>query len=574
MKVFRRLRQAVVRGLINSNLHFKLGLIGVIVGLTSGFAALGLNFGLHFFAHRFSAVAADWWSILLPPAGLILTVILLKYIIKDFDGHGLPEVIHSISLKGGALRLRSSFSKLLGSLITISFGGSAGPEAPVVVSGSSIGSNFARFFQSDDKTKIAVSGAGAAAAIAAIFNAPITGIIFTMEVIIGEWAAVYMLPVVIASVTATELSRIFNGNQIPFSHSSLEILPNDIFLSIGLAFLTAMLSVLFIRTLRFTAEQLQEKIPNALLKALSTGLLIGMIIFFMPQVRGEGYKMVEALISGNYQGTLRLLVLIVLFKIIATSLTLNGGGAGGVFAPALLIGSTGGILYFEFISMIIPQMSLSHPGLYALMGMAGVISGTLAAPLTGIFLIVEITGAYNAVLPLMLISFLSSTMARRLEKHSIYHHELVSRGHLHRPRTDGRILADIHIEELLEKDMISISPQLLLKDMIPIIKKSRRNYFPVIDPDSKHFRGIITFNDLKEFIFSPQLANSIFIEEIMDRDIISVSPNDTLMDIQDKFDQTRLWSLPVVKDNKFLGLISKATMLDLYRKELKVQTDR
>ena len=208
------------------------------------------------------------------------------------------------------------------------------------------------------------------------------------------------------------------------------------------------------------------------------------------------------------------------------------------------------------------------------MGMAGVLSGTLAAPLSGVFLVAEITAGYDAILPLMLISFLSSTFARRLEKHSIYHYELVLKGHLHRPRTDGRILADIHIEELLEQDMISVSPNMLLRDMIPVIKKSRRNYFPVISPDDNSFHGMVYFNDLKQFIFNPTMLGSILVEELTDTDMTCVSPDDTLMDIQDKFDQTSLWSLPVVRDGQFLGLISKATMLDLYRKELKVQTDR
>ncbi|MCK5521175.1 MAG: chloride channel protein, partial [Candidatus Marinimicrobia bacterium] len=440
--------------------------------------------------------------------------------------------------------------------------------------GASIGSNFAKFFGSDEKIKIAVTGAGAAAAIAAIFNAPITGIIFTMEVIIGEWAAVYMLPVVIASVTATELSRAFHGNQIPFSHSGFDILHNDIFLSIGLAIFTAFVSVFFIRSLRKSSEYLNKFFPNHFIKALFAGLLIGIIIYFFPEVRGEGYKLVQSLITEQFEGGIIFLLLIIFLKIAATALTLNGGGAGGVFAPSLLLGSTTGILYYQIIQLFTDDISMSGPGLYALMGMAGVISGTLAAPLSGVFLIVEITSGYEAILPLMLISFLSSTVARLMEKHSIYHHELVKQGHLHRPRTDGRILADIHIEELLEKDMISVKPEMLLKEMIPIIKKSKRNYFPVIDSETEEFRGILYFNDLKNFIFSIELANSIFVEEIMDQELTTVSPSDTLMDIQGKFEQTRLWSLPVVKNGRFLGLISKATMLDLYRKELKVQTDK
>ena len=569
-----QLKNSIQEFLINLDSRFKLGIIGFIVGVTSGLAAVALTFSLKSIASFLNQHKTEYIDFILPVFGLFLTVVFLKYIIRDFGGHGLPEVIHSISLKGGKIKLRSAVSKLIGSLITISSGGSAGPEAPVVVSGSAIGSNFASLFKTDERIRIAVSGSGAAAAIAAIFNAPLTGIIFTMEVIIGEWTPVYLLPVVIASVTGTEISRLLKGNQIPFAHHEINVSITDITAAVGLALFCAFFSIIFIKFLRGTSNTLSQVFKSSLTKAIMGAIPVAIIVYFLPQVRGEGYEFIENLISGRFEEGILLLFLVVIFKIIATSFTLGAGGAGGVFAPALVIGSATGLLFYSIIKTISPQIELSSPGLYSLMGMSGLIGGILNAPLTGIFLIIEITDGYDAILPLLLVSFLSPTIVRFFEHHSIYHYELIKKGLLHRPRTDGRILADIKPIELLEQDQICIHPDYTLKDLIPVIKKSPRNYFPVIDRESKDFLGMIYFNDIKELIFDPGLQSTILVEEIMHTDLITVSLSDSLSEIQKKFDHTDTWSLPVVEDAKFKGLISKAGMLDLYRKELKVQTDK
>lgn len=559
--------------LVNTDSHVKLSVIGVIVGITSGFAALGLNYGLHTFSNFFISVENIWIELVLPSLGLIVTVILLKYIIKDFGGHGLPDVIHSISLKGGKIKFRSAFSKLLGSLITISTGGSAGPEAPIVVSGSAIGSNFAKLFRSDEKIKIAVTGSGAAAAIAAIFNAPITGIIFTMEVILGEWAPVYMLPVAIASVTGTALSRFFNGNQIPFVHRIFEVNTYDIVSAIGLAAFCAVFSVIFIKSMRNTSSLAERLFKNDLSKALVGGILVGIIIYFVPSVRGEGYKLVKELIAGEFSSGIHIVSIIILFKIVATSITLGSGGAGGVFAPGLVIGSLTGLLYHQILVSLSPDLPINGAELFALVGMAGVISGILQAPLTGMFLIIEITSGYDAILPLLIVSFLTPALVKLFEKYSIYHYELVKHGHLQRPRTDGKILADIKPIELLERNFICIKPGILIRDLIPIIKKSKRNYYPVVDEKTGEFYGMVYFNDIKEFVFNREISSAIIIDEIMHTELAYVSLENSLIEIQRKFDETNSWSLPVLEDGNFKGLISKSSILDLYRKELKVQTE-
>ncbi len=570
----KRLNGIIRKIFVNFDTRLQLGIIAFFVGVSSGLAAILLNYGLKKLSFLFHSAKSSLLLILIPALGIFLTVVILKYIIKDFGGHGIPNVIHSISIDGGKLKLRSSFSKLIGGLITISTGNSAGPEAPVVVSGAAIGSNIARYFKSNEMIKIAVTGSGAAAAIAAIFNAPLTGFIFTMEIIIGEWTTPYMLPVAISSVTGTIVSRMFNGNQIPFAHRLYDVGINDIIASIGLAIVISMFSLLFIKSLKNISTIMEKYLKNSMVKGVIGGLVVGLISFQIIEVRGEGYELIKKIISDNYSTSILFLLLIIILKIIATSLTLGSGGTGGVFAPALLIGSAGGFLYYLILQSLLPNVNFGPASLFALVGMGGMVSGTLAAPLTGIFLIVEITSGYDAILPLLLVSFLSSLIVKLFEKHSIYHYELIKQGVFLRPRTDGRILSDIKPSELLETDQIKITPNMLLKDLVPIIKKSKRNYFPVISTKDEQFLGIVNFNDVKEFIFEPNLLSSIIIEEIMQTDFITLSLDENLIQIQKKFDKSKSWSLPVVKNGKFLGLISKATMLDLYRKELKAQTEQ
>lgn len=558
---------------INLDTRLQLVIIGTLVGLCSGFAAVGLTHGLEKLSHLLEQLHGNFYVVLFPMAGITLTVLVLKYIIKDFGGHGVPEVLYSVSMKGGALKFRSSFSRLVGSLITIASGGSAGPEAPVVISGAAIGSNIAGYFKSNERIRVAVTGSGAAAAIASIFNAPVTGVIFTMEVILGEWVPQNMLPVAISSVTGTVVSRLLKGNQIPFTHRRFEFNINDIFATVGLAVAFALFSLVFIRMLKWISMSLDKYLKNFLVQAVCGGLLVGIITIFFPIVKGEGYELVRELIAGDFTSPAAVVLVLILMKMLATSLTLGAGGAGGVFAPSLVIGSLGGFFYFQLLTLAFPWATFSGAALFSLVGMAGMLSGTLHAPLSGIFLIVEITGGYDAILPLLLVSFLVSTLVKLVEKHSIYHYELVKKGFLLRPRTDGRILSEIQPEELLETDLVTVYPGMVLKELIPLIKKSRRNYFPVEDRNTGKFLGMAYFNDIKNYLFDTHLLDSIIVEEVMQTELTTVSLNDSVGDILNTFDAANAWSLPVVESNKFLGLISKATMLDHYRKELKAQTE-
>lgn len=557
----------------NLDHRIQLVLIGLVVGVFSGFAALGLNLALNTvprWLSRFKGQALYW---ILPAIGILSTVVFLRHLVRDRSGHGVPEVIFSVSARGGRMPRSSVYSRLVASFLTISSGGSAGPEAPVVISGAGIGSNLSAWLRSNDRIRVAATGSGAAAAIAAIFNAPVTGIIFTMEVILGEWAPVNMLPVAIASVTGTEISRIFHGNQIPFRHRPLQVGLADILSVAAMSVLVALFVILFIRALKAGGRIFARWLPNHMMRAVVGGLLVGVVVVIFPGVRGEGYHQVRALLDGGESQALALTLVLVLMKIVATALTLGSGGSGGVFAPSLVIGALTGYLFHGVMCMLFPATVFADGPMYVLAGMAGTISGTLAAPLTGIFLIVEITGGYDVILPLLVVSFLTYTLVRLAERHSIYQYELAERGQLLRPRTDARILAEIPMTELLERDLIPVYPDMPLAKLIPRIRRSRRNHFPVEDRKSGRFLGMINFADIKEFLFDDALAQTVLVEEVMRSDGPIVGPDESLPQVLALFDRTGAWSLPVVQNDRFLGLISKSTLLDHYRKELKAQTE-
>lgn len=546
--------------------------IGIIVGLCSGLAAIALNRSLIAMLDWLHPYRHLWWAIALPGIGAAFSSLFLNKIVKEGAGHGVPEVIYSVSRYGGLLRFRSGFSRLISSCLTIGSGGSAGPEAPVVMSGAAIGSNIARLFSLNDRQRVTIVGCGAAGAISSIFNAPIAGMVFTIEVILGEWTALNIVPIAVASVAGTEISRMLQGNQIAFSHRRFDIDLSDILACVGLAAFTAAASILLTYMLRYMHRfSGRVKVP-LWVRAAVGGCAVGAVGFFFPVVLGEGYHSIRSMIEGIYVQGLGIAAVTTLAKILATSLTLGWGGSGGIFAPCLVIGSLAGVTYQRFLVFLCPSVNWVNEGCFALLGMAGLISGMLQAPLTGIFLIIEITGGYGVILPLIIVSALSSTLCHYIEPASFYLKDLVERGQLLRPGTDARVLSDLSIQELLEKDCISVSPNMLLRDFIAIIKKSHRNFFPVEDEKTGHFVGMIHLDDIRPYLFNPGMYDVVFLEQMMNPHVKVVRPDDDLTEVLKIMDNYRLFSMPVVANSYFVGMISKATLLDQYRKELMVQT--
>ena len=547
-------------------------LIAIIVGACSGLAAVALNRSLVAMLEWLHPMRHNWWAFLLPGAGAALSSLFLNKVLREGAGHGVPEIIYSVSRYGGLLRFRSSFSRLISSCLTIGSGGSAGPEAPVVMSGAANGSNIARFFSLNERQRVALVGCGAAGAISSIFNAPIAGMVFSIEVILGEWKALNIIPIAIASVAGTEVSRLLQGNQIAFSHRLFHIDLADILASFLLALVCAGASVGLTRMLRSTAQVSSRLVSSAWQRAALGGCAVGVIGLLLPVVLGEGYHPIREMIEGSFTPGLAFVAVALAAKMLATALTLGSGGSGGIFAPALVVGSLTGLVFHRALCLLFPAISWVNEGCFALLGMAGLISGMLQAPLTGVFLIVEITGSYEVILPLIIVSALSTTVCHYVEPASFYLRELVEKGQLLRPGTDARVLADLSIAELLETDCIRVHPNMPLREFIGVIKRSHRNHFPVEDETTGRFLGMIQLDDVRAYLFNPALYDAVLVGQIMDTRVETVHPDDDLSDVLRHMDRNRLFTLPVVAGDRFLGMVSKATLLDQYRKELMVQT--
>lgn len=560
--------------LFRSDDRLLLIVFAVVVGVCSGLAALFLNRGLETMLEWLHHYRMHWWAIFLPGVGAALSSLFLEKIVNEGAGHGVPEVIYAVSRYGGLLRLRSSFSRLISSCLTIGSGGSAGPEAPVVMSGAAIGSNIAQAFSLNDRQRVALVGCGAAGAIAAIFNAPISGMVFAVEVILGEWSTMNIIPIAISAVAGTEISRLLKGNQIVFASRDFNIQLHDILACAGLAIFCAVASILLTRILRAMHHRAKGVPVPLWIRAFIGGSMVGGIGFFVPDVLGEGYHAIRSAIDGGFPAGLMLVTAIALVKILATSLTLGWGGSGGIFAPCLVIGAFVGLSFHRLMATLWSSVLWVNEGCFALLGMAGLISGILQAPLTGIFLIIEITGGYEVILPLIVVSAISTTLCHYLEPASFYLKDLVEQGQLLRPGTDARVLTDLSIQELLEKDCICVHPDMRLADFIDIVKASHRNYFPVEDQENGRFLGMIHLDDIRPYLFDTAMHHAVLTGQLMNTRVATVSLYDDLSDVLQKMDDRRIFSMPVVSDNRFQGMISKATLLDRYRKELMVQTGR
>lgn len=574
IRFFKMLRYPGSWSLFRSDDRLLLIIFAVIVGICSGLAALFLNRGLETMLSWLHHYRQYWWAIFLPAAGAALSSLFLEKIVNEGAGHGVPEVIYAVSRHGGLMRLRSSFSRLISSCLTIGSGGSAGPEAPVVMSGAAIGSNIAQAFSLNDRQRVALVGCGAAGAIAAIFNAPISGMVFAVEMILGEWSTMNIIPIAISAVAGTEISRLLKGNQIVFAHRDFNIQFHDILACVGLALFCAIASILLTRAMRAMHHAAKGVHVPIWVRAAIGGCMVGGIGYFLPYVLGEGYHAIRSAIEGTFPTGLLLVTVIALVKVLATSLTLGWGGSGGIFAPCLVIGAFVGLSYHRLIAALWSSVLWVNEGCFALLGMAGLISGILQAPLTGIFLIIEITGGYEVILPLIVVSAISTTLCHTLEPASFYLKDLVEQGQLLRPGTDARVLTDLSIQELLETDCTCVHPDMRLADFIDVVKSSHRNYFPVEDRKNQQFLGMIRMDDIRPYLFDPAMHHAVLTGQLMDPNVQTVSLYDDLSDVLRKMDEARIFSMPVVSDNRFQGMISKATLLDQYRKELMVQTGR
>lgn len=548
-------------------------LLSILVGLLSGVSAVGLRTGVHVLFHELEGLRHGWLAVLLPALGALLSVWIVAAVFREPAGHGVPQVIRAVCRGGGRMRRRGVFSLWVGSLVNVSAGGSAGLESPIVYSGASIGSLVGTLFKTDERRRSVLLACGVAGGISAIFNAPMTGMIFALEVVLVEWSAVSVVPIIVCSISATEVSRLILGNEKSFLDASFSMGVPDLGACVLLGLGLGLASVALTRLVDVLGG-LAGRMPGGRLGApLLFGLGVGGLGLLAPRAVGEGYGTVVAAIGPQgLEAGLWLCVGLAAAKLLATGLTLGSGAPGGVFAPCLVLGSILGTLFHRAASAVTAgSVPLGLEGSYALVGMAGVVAGVMQAPLTGILLVMEVTGGYEVILPLMIVSVLALLVARRFDPYGIYTKELAAEGDLLRPGTDRRILSEIRVEEALDRDVTPVGQDMTLREVIDVVKSSTRSQFPVVDPETQEFLGLLDLRHLRELLFDPDLAAITLVGTVMIPDPPTAALRDSLARAVEIFDRTGAWVLPVLDGPRFAGLLSKASLFDHYRHELSVQ---
>lgn len=574
-----------------SNNNFILIMSG-IVGLVSGFAAVTLKSAVHFIQHLLSDYKENsgfsFLYMIYPVIGIILTVLISKYIFKSthIGGHGITKILYYISKRSSVVKRTLTYTRMVTSAITVGFGGSVGLEAPIVVTGSAIGSNLGRLTHMNYKKRTLLIACGASGAISAIFNSPIAGVIFAIEVILTDVTINKFIPILISSVVGSMVSYSLLGRELLFSFKLNEAFkPEHIHYYILLGIACGIISVHFTR-LTYLVENSIEKIKNDMNRALLGGVGLAIIILAFPPIYGEGYNIILNLLNGNdsvifdesmiYGETDQtMLVIVLLFAIlvikpVASALTIGAGGSGGIFAPSLFMGGIGGYLFSRTINYILPvQIDTSH---FTLVGMCGVMSGVLHAPLTAIFLIAEITGGYELFVPLMLVSAISFTTINYFEPYSLYTKPLIEKGDLIQHDKDRQVLSQMKMRKLIESDLLSIKYDASLDDLIDLVKISKRNIFPVLNYEGG-LEGIVTLDDIREKMFDPEKRSQIIVKQVMQLPPAEVDPKDSMEEVMNKFEVTQAWNLPVIENGKYLGFLSKSRIFNAYRNRL-ISTDK
>jgi CIC family chloride channel protein len=546
--------------------------LAIVVGLLAGCLALGLHAGTERLAHWLMPLAEGPGGIVLPACGALLGSWVVVSLMKEPAGHGVPEVVRAVCRKGGRMRPRSIVSRWLGSLLHVGAGGSAGLEGPIVHSGAAVGATIAEYAHLDERRRAILVACGVAAGIAGIFHAPLTGLAFAMEIVLAEVSALSLLPVVLAAAVAAALAQALHGDSAIFAAPlELSVSSTDLLLCLGLGLACGLGAVLLTRGVGWM-DRLGQRLNLGRLGAPALfGVFVGLIGFFVPKALGDGYSLIHEVIAGDLSAGPFLLAGLFAAKLLASSISLGSGAPGGVFAPSLVLGALTGALFHRVIEPWIPGDQLASVGSFALAGMGGMVAGTLQAPLTGILLVMEVTGGYGASLALMATTVTSLLVARRFERWSIYMRVLAEAGDLLRPGTDQRILADVRVAECLDDAVLPVTEGMTLADLVRVARRTSRNHFPVLDEDGA-LVGMLELSSVRELLLDPELARVTLVGTVMQEGGARVSADATLAEALAQFDAANAWVLPVVEGDRFLGLVSKSTLFGIYRNELRLQT--
>lgn len=565
-------------------------ILSVVVGVASGLAAVVIKNAVHFISTFVSNFTADnslnYMYIVFPSIGILLAVLFIKLVIRRPVRHGVPNVLYAISKNNGIINKHNMFSSVIASALTVGMGGSVGLEGPTVSTGAAIGSNVGRYFRLNYKQITLLLGCASSAAMAAIFKAPIAAIVFAIEVIMLDLTVASILPLLLASVSAVLTSYFFLGQNVlyPFDlkvQFTLMQLPYYILLGI----VTGLFSAYFTKIYVYT-EKLFSRIGNVYKRLLIGGLILGLLIAFFPTLYGEGYEDINQCLSGNYSylfkngifsflennfyGILALLLVVILLKVIAASVTFGAGGVGGIFAPTLFMGVNIGMLFSLVVNHLnINKLPVSN---FALVGMAGMIAGVLHAPLTGIFLIAELTGGYELFVPLMISASFSFFIVKLFHKHSVYTIQLAQRKELITHDKDKAILTRMDVRSLIENEFSTLNEEDTLGDLVKVVSTSKRNIFPVLDHEN-NMLGVVFITDIRHIIFKRELYDSTYVRDLMHMPQPVVDPDESMEDVAKKFATTQHYNLPVLKQGKYLGFVSRANIFSTYREKLREFSD-
>jgi CIC family chloride channel protein len=565
-------------------------ILSIIIGFTSGMGAVILKNLTHYIQHLLEGKLITKYHhafyFLFPLLGLTLVYLIIKYVIRNKVSHGIPSTLYAISKRKGIMKRYQMFGSILTAPITVGFGGSVGLEGPTVATGAALGSNISRLFHMNQTSRTLLIGCAAAGAMSSIFKAPIAAIIFAIEVFSLDLTIASMLPLLLASLSAILTSYFFFGDDvlIPFrTEDKFYIADAPFYIILGI--IAAFVSIYFIDVYD-KIQKFFDKIKSPIKRLIIGGIGIGIIVFFIPPLYGEGFNVINNLIVGNPEIALEnnlfqidftniwivvlLLTIVMLFKIIASSLTFGAGGVGGIFAPTLFMGSIMGFCLSKIINNCGLFNSPISESNFTLVGMAGVLAGVLHAPLTAIFLIAELTGGYELFIPLMLTAAISFSITKFFKPHSVYNMELGRKGELLTHDKDHAVLTLMDIDKVIETNFSVIRPEDTLEQIIhKAVIKSKRNIYPVVKKDTKKLQGIILLDDLRPIMFDQSLYKDVKATDVMQKPpaVINID-EDKMTDIMKKFQDSGAWNLPVKKNGMYYGFISKSKLLTAYRRQL------
>ena len=548
----------------------RLLILSVVTGLCCGLSAVLLKLAIHAIQHGVEAISASrpGLYLLFPGVGMLLSLLIVRYLIRDDIGHGVTKVLQAVSKNESKIKKHNTYSSLLTSALTIGFGGSVGAEAPIVYTGAAIGSNLGRYMGLSFRGMTVLLGCGAAGAVAGIFNAPLAGVLFTLEILLFNLSMSSILPLLLSTVSATMVSYLLLGRTTQFTCTLVEFSMRNIPFYLVLGIVCGLFSLYFLRTTLFLEDWFGKNLKNPYLKWFLCSVGLGLLIFLFPPLYGEGYEHVGELLNGRGNGTVWFFALILVFKVFAMTFTNAGGGVGGTFGPTLFVGAMAGYVVATLLNRI-------HPGLvpvpnFVLVGMAGLMAGVMQAPMTAIFLIAEISGGYELFLPLILTATVAYGFTRIFEKYSIYTKRIAQRGELLTHDSDQAVLTLLHTGDLVENNFMPVRIDDTLQSLVDAVEQSHRNIFPVVDARGR-FQGYVDLSDIRRDMFRPDLYGTAHVYNYMHSSPEYVYPDEPMDEVMHKFEKTGAWNLPVVdrEERRYLGFVSKSKIFNAYRKELR-----